>query len=603
MIKFNFVQWENFLSNGSTPTRINLSDDKTTIITGTNGAGKTTIIDALLYGLFNKPLRNVKLGQLVNSVNKKKMLVTVNFTINGENYEVKRGQKPAVFEVYKNGDLVDQDASSRDLQSKLETDILKTNFRTFTQVVIIASMKYASFMDLGVAERRVVVEQMLDIEIISHMSTLLKDRLKEINGKQTRVEGKSQTVLNKIDSTQRLIDDVSSVGESQLAMIDDEISGYNKNIETLKGELGDMKVKRDELDAEKPVVSEDDVTMVNEKRTEVTNHVSAKSKAEAEMNTLKRDAGNEKRKIKFYEENTTCDTCKQVIADDFRKHIVDGCNANVKELGTKYKASNVIVESSTAAIAELNDEIERLQESQRLLTAWERRMNAVLNDARQINSKIQSLGGNITSAMNRKHALVDKGSQDTQGYTDEIEALQLEMEEITKLRSEVSEELELAKLCGEMLKDKGLKAKIIKQYIPVINKTINDYLDAMGAHYSFTLDEQFNETILSRYRDNFTYGSFSNGESMRINLAILFMWRKLAEAKNTVSTNLLIMDEVLDSSLDTEGVNVLNDLFATMSNSNIFVISHRHEIVDRFDNHIEVSKVGNFASYAGIENK
>jgi len=476
MIKFNFVQWENFLSNGSTPTRINLSDDKTTIITGTNGAGKTTIIDALLYGLFNKPLRNVKLGQLVNSVNKKKMLVTVNFTINGENYEVKRGQKPAVFEVYKNGDLVDQDASSRDLQSKLETDILKTNFRTFTQVVIIASMKYASFMDLGVAERRVVVEQMLDIEIISHMSTLLKDRLKEINGKQTRVEGKSQTVLNKIDATQRLIDDVSSVGESQLAMIDDEISGYNKNIETLKGELGDMKVKRDELEAEKPVVSEDDVTMVTEKRTEVTNHVSAKSKAEAEMNTLKRDAGNEKRKIKFYEENTTCDTCKQVIADDFRKHIVDGCNANVKELGTKYKASNVIVESSTAAIAELNDEIERLQESQRLLTAWERRMNAVLNDARQINSKIQSLGGNITSAMNRKQALVDKGSQDTQGYTDEIEALQLEMEEITKLRSEVSEELELAKLCGEMLKDKGLKAKIIKQYIPVINKTINEIL-------------------------------------------------------------------------------------------------------------------------------
>lgn len=599
MIRFHHVEWANFLSNGSTPTRVVLDKDKTTVITGTNGAGKTTVIDALLYGLFNKPLRNVKLGQLVNSVNRKKMMVTVNFSINGDNYEVKRGQKPVVFEVYKNGELVDQDASARDLQSKLETDILRTNFKTFTQVVIIASMKYASFMDLGTAERRGVVEQMLDIEIISHMSTLLKDRVKEISGKQTKVEGKSQKLISQIENTQRLIDDVSSVGESQLAMIDEEIVSYNSNIDNLKAELSSLKTKRDEVEAEKPTIKEEDTERAKTLRVEYDDLLVKKSNSSSQMETLKRDAMGEKRKINFYESNTTCDTCKQPIDEGFRDQIVHECNSKVRELGTKFKEHEATVKEASSKLSEIDVIFDELKKVNAELSIWERKCESVLSEARQVNAKIKNESNNIASAMKRKQSLVEKGSQDTQGYVDEIAELQKQMEEITKLRAEVSEEMELAKLCGEMLKDKGLKAKIIKQYIPVINQFINENLDILGANYSFNLDEQFNETILSRYRDTFSYGSFSNGEAMRINISILMMWRKLAEAKNTVSTNLLFMDEVLDGALDKDGVDLTMELLGK-SGGNIFVISHRLEIVDRFDNHIEVSKMGNFAHYEGL---
>ncbi len=600
MLKFKKVRFQNFLSQGAQMVEIEIDKDKTTIITGTNGSGKSTVIDCILFTLFNKPLRDIKLGQLVNTINKKKLRAEIEFSTNGVEYKIVRGMKPAIFEIYKDGDLINQDASARDLQNKLETEILRTNYRTFTQVVVLASMKFKNFMDLTPPERRVVVEQMLDIEVIGHMSVLLKDRIKDVSRRAGSSDINHREILQSISNVQRLIDASQDNTGEQLLQYDAAINDIDANIKTLSGEYEVAKLGLEQEQSLKPEI---DV----EGNTEAYNTANA---IQQKLNGIRQDqcsklaiANNNitttKRDASFYTNNTDCGTCGQYIDDDFKNRIVG-------DMESKIAASLVDVETHRKHIATADERIQvqatKLADIHKLaeiLGQWQSKCDLMLNNMRNIQQRATREQQIKQSTMNDKSTLLGKSKTNTDQYFIELDKHNKHIEEIIAIRAEITEEMELCKLCGDMLKDNGIKAKIIKQYLPVINDSINYYLDKLGGNYSFVLDEQFNETIKSRYRDTFSYGSFSNGESMRINIAILLMWRKLAESKNTVHTNLLVMDEVLDGSLDEEGIQAVLGIFEE-SNSNIFVISHRHEIIPNFDRHIQVSKVGNFAQYNGL---
>lgn len=600
MIRFKKIRYKNFLSQGDQFVEFLLDQDDTTIVTGTNGAGKTTFVDALMYALFNKPLRAVKLNQLVNSVNKKKMVVEVEFSVNGNEYKVVRGQKAAIFEVYKNGDMINQDASARDLQNKLEVEILRTNYRTFTQVVILASMKFANFMDLSPAERRVVVEQMLDIEVIGKMTMLLKDRVKDVKRRADKTDMDHREIIGKIAAVQRLIDANQNNTDDQLAQFDLALADIDANVEKFSSEYEMAKLAYEQEQDLKPDIDTEansaEYSRVNGIHKQMTDIRQDQLSQVAINNNV---IGVAKKEASFYVDNTECGTCGQHIDEDFKKRIVDGCEAKIMDAETKIVQHKKYIDTADERLADANNKLEDIRQLAQVLQQWQSKCDMMLQGMRNIQNQATREQQHKQNTLNQKNELMNKTQVDTGDYFEEIESHNKHIEEITDLRAEITEEMELCKLCGDMLKDTGLKAKIIRQYLPIINDSINYYLDKLGAHYSFVLDEQFDETIKSRYRDTFSYGSFSNGESMRINLAILFMWRKLAESKNTVHTNLLIMDEVLDGSLDAEGIQAVLGMFEE-AKSNVFVISHRHEIIPQFDRHIQVSKVGNFAQYDGL---
>lgn len=584
MIYFNNIWMQNFISIGENAIKISLRDNPTTLIKGTNGAGKTTILDGTSYALFGKPLRPVKLGQLVNSINKRKMLVKCNFTVNGINYEVHRGQKPAIFEIYKDGEQVDALASVKDLQEKLEVDILGTNYKTFTQVITVASTGHKRFMELTPSERRVVVEQMLDIEVISAMSEKLKERYKAVRQKSSMIDGKLNRINQSIESQKRLIESVSSVSDEQIKTIDEQMVVLKGKDKELKDLLMSLKIEHDGEIAKMPDVN---IAELNEAKSVLDKYIIDSNIDASEALRLASEAKN---LAMFYTNNDSCDRCSQPIDVNFKQ-------ITIQNLKKTHDTNSILAANAYKEVEDHRDKLAKIQENLGVLSNWQQSCQLIINKANNIQLDIKNNQDHVRGLIDQKQTLINKGNQDTQSYYDELDKLNNEVKEVIDTRAEITEEMELCNLCSEMLKDKGLKAKIIKQYLPVINQSINDLLDVMGAHYSFVLDDQFNETIKSRYRDTFSYGSFSNGEKQRIDSAILFMWRKLAESKNTVSSNLLILDEVLDGSLDKDGIDNLFEIFATIPNSNIFIISHRPEIVDRFDSTIEVSKVGNFSQY------
>lgn len=620
----------NFLSVGNSPVRISLNSERSTLICGGNGTGKTTVLDALNYACFNKPLRDVKLAQLVNSINKKKCIVKLNFTINGDNYEVHRGQKPALFVIHKNGDEINQNASARDLQQKLETEILGTNFRTFNQVVVMASTGYVHFMEMGTSDRRVVVEQMLDIEIIGHMSTVLKDRIKEVRMKSGKISDNYRDLTRSIEETKKLIEQAKTMGDAEVERIDSNIKTLDSTIAEIESELAKLKEEHDVQVNSKPLVDRDyeterhrnasnEINRLQTLNDELNNKINENNSTfrvvENEKMNLARDISSNEKVINFYEDHDHCNVCRQPIDDEFKKNIIaehkatnEALVSNISTLEIRQSSINDesisfndTVHAHKQEISQQNNIIEQVKQIVQSLKDWQNGCDKIINKAKMVQQRLKDQLDNKSRLIENKNEVLSKGNVDTKEYYDTIDKLNVDIEALIKNRAEVEEEMELCKLCEEMLKDKGLKAKIIKQFLPVINQSINFFLEAMNANYSFVLDEHFNETIKSRYRDNFSYGSFSNGQRMRINVALLFMWRKLAESKNTVSSNLLFMDEVLDSSLDKEGIDMLFDVFETMPKTNIFIVSHRPEIVDRFDKVIEVSMNGNFSHYGGLD--
>ena len=600
MIRFHKLTYTNFLSSGSTPIEITLDQDNSTIVTGENGAGKTTFIDALSYVLFNKPLRDVKLGQLVNTINKKKMLVEVEFSTNGKNYKIRRGQKPTIFEIWENNEQIEVQASARDMQNIIEEQIIRTNYKTFTQVVVLASMKFQNFMDLSPGDRRVVVEQMLDIEVIGKMSDLLKQRLKSATKSLSNVEFDSNDISNKIEAVNRLIEANTLNKDRALDIVDGQIDEIKSKLFEVEEAQQELINKNNEHLKPKPDVdveaSRQSFIDLRDKRVQLLNDAGdLTTKAKMELGEKHRLV----KEVEFFNSHDTCNVCNQDISAEFKTKRIIKLNGAIAKFNHNIDIWTKQSRKLTEQAEQLSEKMQELQNLADEINLWSQTQAQLNAQMHFENSRHKREHDALISKMQERSEVMSASQGDVQELYDKLNDYQNKMNEIATRRSELNEEIELCKLGTQMLKDNGLKAKIIKQYLPIINDSINFYLDKMGAHYSFTLNEEFDETIKSRFRDTFSYSSFSNGESMRINIAIMLMWRKLAESKNTVHTNLLILDEVLDGSLDKSGISDVLNLFESM-NGNIFCISHRHEIIDNFDRHVNVSKIGNFSHYEGL---
>ena len=568
MIIFKTVRWKNFLSTGNTFIEIPLDKDSTTLIIGENGAGKSTILDALCFGLFGKPFRNINKPQLLNTVNSSSCLVEVEFDVGRKNVKVVRGIKPNVFEIYVNGKMYNQDANVRDYQKYLEQQILKLNYQSFTQVVILGSSTFVPFMQLKARHRREVVEEILDIQIFSLMNMLLKQKLKSIDEEMRNVNYEFELTSEKISLQENYIEDLEA----------------NKN-KILKEKIS----QSFEMD-NKLFIKKETIRNLEERNGELAKEISDISKTQNRFEKLKGIQATLKEKhrahtklIDFFENNTDCPTCQQHIDETFKNNMID----NKKDAASKvsFGMQELVDELATTekTLAYCNDVISRIQET----TVEIAKENSSIVELEKYNTKIKT---------EIEHLQTDNVEKEDH---EKLKSLKKELALIDKQKSKLREDKTYSEAARNMLTDTGIKTKIIKQYLPIMNKLINTYLTSMEFYVNFTLNENFEESIKSRYRDDFTYASFSEGEKMRIDLALLFTWRAVAKMKNSTNTNLLILDEIFDSSLDNTGTDEFLKILNTLGNENVFVISHKQDaLADKFRNTIKFEKVKNFSHVA-----
>ena len=565
MIIFNTVRWKNFLSTGNNFTEIELNKDSTNLIIGENGAGKSTILDALCFGLFGKAFRNINKTQLINTVNGSAALVEVEFSIGSKNIKVIRGIKPNVFEIYINGKMYNQDANARDYQKYLEQQILKLNYRSFTQVVILGSSTFVPFMQLKARHRREVVEEILDIQIFSLMNMLLKQKLKTIDEDYREIDYKYNLAEQKVILKERYIEDLKENKRKLLTEKTFLISGNEEEIFKKKRKISGL---------------QDDIESMHEKISNASKVETRYNKLKDLQSQLKEKHRSHSRLIGFFEKNEDCPTCQQHI-DEVHKV-------------TMISKETVKSEKIVSGMKELEDD----------LNATETKINII----NEVNKNIQSHNVEIAKENSSMEELIKFNAKlkseidhlETGSVEDndikEVEELKVSLDDLLKAKSNLREEKTYAEASRSMLTDAGIKTKIIKQYLPIMNKLINTYLTSMEFYVNFTLDENFEETIKSRYRDDFSYTSFSEGEKMRIDLALLFTWRAVAKMKNSTNTNLLILDEIFDSSLDGTGTDEFLKILNTLGDENVFVISHKQDqLVDKFRNTIRFEKIKNFS--------
>ena len=562
------MRWKNFLSTGNQFTEIQLDRNNTTLIIGENGAGKSTILDALCFGLFGKPFRNINKGQLLNTVNGSGAMVEVDFKIGTKSFKVIRGIKPNVFEIYINGKMYNQDANARDYQKYLEQQILKLNYRSFTQVVILGSSTFIPFMQLKARHRREVVEEILDIQIFSLMNMLLKQKLKGIAEHQRDANYNIDLTTEKIDLQNKYIADVKKNKTKLITEKTALISGNEEEVHSRQGKIDELKKSNEDLGLNTTHSDE------NTKKVQKLKGLDA---------TLKEKRSAIKKYMDFFENNDDCPTCEQHIDETFKKNMI------VKKQDEYDKFDK--------GIAELKDELKRQED---VVAA----INDYIKQIRENDAEIGKLSYSVKE--------LEKFNKTLQSEIDELESGEIsqdDMSKLTKLKKSLKsyqaqnqglrEEQTYAEAARSMLMDTGIKTKIIKQYLPIMNKLINTYLTAMEFYVNFTLNENFEETIKSRHRDEFTYASFSEGEKMRIDLALLFTWRAVAKMKNSTNTNLLILDEIFDSSLDSTGTDEFLKILNTLDGENVFVISHKQDaLVDKFRSTIRFEKVKNFSHVA-----
>ena len=560
MIVFKTVTYKNFLSTGNTPNVILLNRVPSVLITGQNGSGKSTILDALCFGIFGKAYRNISKPQLMNTVNEKGLEVQVEFIVNEVDYKVVRGVKPNKFEIYRNDKLIPHDAAIKDYQKKLE-EIIGLNYRAFTQIVILGSARYQSFMDLPTNDRRLIIEEILDITVFSKMNNILKSKLqnvdldikendyhKEIS--KTRISGQKGLINNLVnrskESEEKILAEKTKI-DGQIVLIEEKIERSDSEINKI--ELIDVSELHDKLSAAKFKGQE-----IKSKRSDVEN------------------------RINFYKTNDHCHVCEQAIDVDLKNRQLITLQSEVDKLES---LKPVVVNTYNTLEMKINQAQEIKEQYDSIIE--------VRKDLVNQKRSLSTLYGNLVSRTEESdEESLKKAQEDLSAYDTEFKTLEKEGHSLVELKH-------YYEICKILLKDDGIKAKIIKQYLPVMNQLINQYLDRMGANYSFHLDESFNEVIKSRYRDTFSYASFSEGEKMRIDLALMFTWREIAKLKNSVNTNLLIMDEVGDSSLDAEATDVLWDILSGLDKANVFVISHKSQNGDRFKSLIEFYKDGNFS--------
>ena len=572
MIHFKKVRWKNFLSTGNVFTEILLDKTPNTLIIGENGAGKSTILDALCFGLFGKAFRNIPRPLLVNSVNQKGLQVEVEFDIGPNEYKIMRGQKKygsSPFEIHKNGELINQEANARDYQAFLEEHILKLNFRSFTQIVVLGNSSFIPFMQLKTADRRDLIEDLLDIKIFSHMSTLLKDKVSESKDKVKDIDATTDKLDSNIDMQREHIAYIKSNKESQLDQLKEQIADSDKKITFHEENIQESFVLSEQ--------KRNSIKDVEDADGRLRKIQSLEDQLENKRRTLRKE-------LTFYEQNDTCPTCTQTITEAFKRTSVEHRSNKIEKIDK--------------ALGDLTDEFEKATE----------RVNKIAS----IQEEVQSLQQTISEenvAINHLRSYVKETEEAIKGLESDRSDLAKENKKLAKLegkrnknvsaKQEIVEELALFDVAGNLLKDQGIKQRIVRQYIPIINKLVNKYLAAMDFFVNFELDEKFNEKIMSRHRDAFTYDSFSEGEKMRIDLALLFTWRTIAKMKNSANTNLLILDEVFDASLDNNGCDEFLKLIHDLDNANVFVISHKGDILqDKFYSSIRFEKHKNFSRIA-----
>ena len=565
MIKFKKVRWKNFLSTGNTFTEIELTRNPSTLIIGENGSGKSTILDALCFGLFGKPFRNINKPQLINSVNNNGLVVEVEFTVGSRNYKVVRGIKPNVFEIYNNRKPLNQEANVRDYQKILEQQILKLNYRSFTQVVILGSSTFIPFMQLPAKHRREVVEEILDIQIFSLMNMLLKIKLKDLQEELVSIDNRYDLTIEKISLQENYIDDLKKNKNKLIKTKKEAIKSNTKVIQSRTSE-------REELENANVVFLEQikDQQQVEQKETKLKDlraTLAEKHKAHSSM-------------LDFFDNNADCPTCQQHIDEVFKEEMTSQQKQEVKKYQTGIEKMKSELLSTKQRLKDIKEVVDKIRDNQLSIA----QLNTSILELEKFNTKLET------------EIETFNGGSVSKTDTDKLKNLKKEYKKIDKERQSAKEERNYVEAAKIMLQDTGIKTKIIKQYLPIMNKLINKYLTSMEFYINFTLNENFEETIKSRYRDEFTYASFSEGEKMRIDLALLFTWRAIAKMKNSTNTNLLMLDEIFDSSLDNTGTDEFLKILNTLAGENVFVISHKQDVlVDKFRSTIKFEKVKNFS--------
>tara|TARA_R110002050_G_scaffold300340_1_gene469282 strand:+ start:461 stop:2161 length:1701 start_codon:yes stop_codon:yes gene_type:complete len=563
MIIFKKVQYKNFLSTGNKETTVYLNQDKSTLVVGANGAGKSTLLDALSFSLFGKPHRSINKPQLVNTINNKNCLVTVEFSVGGLEYKIIRGMKPNIFEVYRNGQLLNQESHSRDYQKIIEQNILKLNHKSFHQVVVLGSSNFIPFMQLPSHSRRSVIEDLLDIGIFTKMNVVLKDKINLLRSQSQDTDNKLDLLKETIQLQAKHIADLKNIdtsnkekNEKKIALIDDENQVLINSNKELQEEYDNT------------------YTEVKANMDDAHNKIQDHNFAEQSWNL---NVGKIVKEAKFYEENNVCPTCSQELSLDLKTK---------KESEARKKAKDISSRITNSIEKRLG--IEELHEQYR--KQW-----VHLNEVQtSINNNKLRLTSNNEKIDDLK---IVETVKDTKTAEDKLLSDKEEREKLSELRVEQSKLSSYMDALSELLRDTGIKTKVIRQYLPVMNKLINQYLQVLDFFVLFNLDESFNETIRSRHRDVFTYPSFSEGEKQRIDLSLLFAWRQIAKMKNSANTNLLILDETFDSSMDADGVdNLLKILYTLGDDTNVFIISHKQDMLEgKFPRKLEFEKVNNFS--------
>jgi len=567
MILFKSVTYKNFLAAGNNPITIDLNNHGSTLIIGQNGAGKSTIIEAIVFALFNKSFRKVNKNQLINSINEKDCVAEVEFSIGSVDWKVRRGIKPNIFEIYKNGKVLDQSSSAVDQQKWFEQSVLKLNYKSFTQIVVLGSSTFVPFMQLPAASRREIIEDLLDIRIFSTMNVILKDRIKTTTEELKQFETEIMFLKEKADMQKSHIRTLEKTAKKTITQKQDKVAELESGIKTINEEIDKLYVQISEKE-EKLGAFADIETHIKKLEKDINTNLNLIARTEKEQD--------------FFKDNDTCPKCTQTLSKELKQSqlsesikIIDDANSIVNNYRSQLEETNELL----AKQAETNSELADLN--------WSVRSN--INTINSTNKIIEEIKKEIVDLQN--------DNVDIEGEREKLTAIANKGVSVQQTIVDLKKERRNYDLISTLLKDGGIKSMIIKKYLPVMNQLINKYLQALDFYVNFTLDDEFNESIKSRYRDDFTYSSFSEGEKMRIDLALMFTWRSIAKLKNSANTNLLILDEVFDSSLDVAGTeDFLRIIRGIYDDTNIFVISHKGEILlDKFDRVLRFEKVKNFS--------
>jgi len=568
MIQFKSCSWKNFLSTGNDSITVLLDKSPTTLIVGQNGSGKSTLLDALSFGLFGKPHRDINKAQLVNSVNNKATIVEVEFEIGGAPFKIVRGIKPNKFEIYKDNKLINQASNARDYQKFLEQNILKLNHKSFHQIVVLGSSSFIPFMQLPAWSRREVIEDLLDINIFSKMNQLLKERNATIRNQLVDISHRLDLIKTKMTGQEKYIKDLQSINQDQIVQKEESINTHKGEITKL---FDESKTLGKNLSAS--MASEED--SYQRQMDSIANIKSHNLQLNTEIKNLVKEA-------KFYEDNDSCPTCDQEIDIQLKNEKIALVKTNAAEVQSEKEDLQRKLSVLSTTTTEINGNLSKLRAKQNKINSNNDQISLLQKEIDKVQKEINKLSGQTGD--------VNKAKK-------ELKSLRVNKDDLTEDKLKYTEERTYNEVIGEMLKDTGIKTKVVKQYLPVMNRLINEYLQVLDFFVAFHLDENFNETIRSRHRDTFNYASFSEGEKQRIDLSLLFTWRQIAKMKNSAATNLLVLDETFDSSLDVDGIECLTKILSTLdTDSNVFIISHKGDVLEnKFRSKIEFYKDRNFS--------